>query len=253
MVSKTTKYTFNALNSKIYTKNKLEDLLSYIKSGSYDSRRHDEIGIIISEGDPSLVEHGKGIDLRRAFECHKREGWPSAIDYVAAPTDSQPRSSGTAAIPTTSRKLARENNSSDMTKMTDNQERMSSGEREAAAGAAQGASKKSRKIFLPDLGAQCLRTVDVREDRDVRGMYWFALENICSEPVKAHWCDLKVCKGTNMSATIDAGGKEQSWTSIYKFGRHPNELKGVACQLEYNSTPVYKDPYTNKCYAWQHR
>ncbi len=250
--SKTTKYTFNSLNSKIYTKEKLEDLLKYIRSGQYDSRKHDEIGVTTSEGDPSLVEPGKNIDLLRAFECHQRAGWPSAIDYSPPLAGSQ---SKTALLQPQSppKNAARENSSSDMTKLTDTQEKMGNEEREAIAIAAQDVRRSSKKILLPDLGSKCLRTVDIREDSDVRGMYWFALENICSEPVKAHWCDIKVCKGTNMAATIAPGGKEKSWTSIYKSGRHPNQLKGVACQVEYKNAPVYKDPQTNKCYSWSHQ
>ena len=131
------------------------------------------------------------------------------------------------------------------------QTRMSSNDQKTANSLAINAQPGDRKIYFANLGAKCLRTVDIREDVDVRGMFWFTLQNICNEPIKAYWCDLKVCRSTNMSWILGPGEKEISWTSVRSgHGRHPRDLKGFACPVEYNGAPVHLDQKSHKCYAW---
>lgn len=292
IVPKVTKYTINSLATKMYSKAKLEELLSYFRSGVYNSQKMDEVALVASPGDPALVIPQSSLSLPKFFECHQKAGWPSATDFTpVAGSGASESNKSNASIGVTvqtrqstskeerlkdCRNTADERNlkgnermnfmrncfdgsSSDNSEIANSareliatQQRMSDNDRNQLASSVKNAPPGAKKIYLPDLGGKCLRTVDIREDGDVRGMYWYALENICSEPVKAHWCDRKVCKGTHLSWVISPGGKEQSWTSVRNDGRHPRDLKGFACQIEYRGAQVYKDPKTNKCYTWEH-
>lgn len=129
------------------------------------------------------------------------------------------------------------------------QERTGEEERARAENVAEGVAKSNDKIYLPDFGQKCLRTVDIKQDRTMHGVYWYALENICNQPVMAHWCDRKDCSKTNKAWEIPPGGKEKSWTDVIRNERHPRHLKGFACQLKYKNASVYKDPKANRCFT----
>lgn len=103
------------------------------------------------------------------------------------------------------------------------------------------------KEIVPRL-ENCLRAVDIRADSTVRGMYWYSIENICAQPVRAFWCEGPGCKKVNLAADIEANGKRQSWMPRAKSASGV-KFHGLACPLQSNGRTVYFDNARNQCYV----
>lgn len=120
------------------------------------------------------------------------------------------------------------------------------------------ASERDRKDprwrfeYLPS-HHRCLRIVDVRADGSVRGMYWYALQNVCDWPLKALWCEKNsdsCAQGRPSSAwTLAPHQKAEHLWERRKDGRTP-EFHGFACAVEHHGRPTTFDFNKRRCRGW---
>lgn len=111
------------------------------------------------------------------------------------------------------------------------------------------ASNKGRKKIILKQYPECLQAVDIKQDSTVKTMYWYAMQNICSEPLQIHWCEGQGCKPTTKAADLPAGGKERSWLDTKRSGSV--SFHGSACATGYQGKKVYYDNKKNQCWLWE--
>jgi hypothetical protein len=101
------------------------------------------------------------------------------------------------------------------------------------------------KIILRQY-SECLRAVDIKQDSDVKTMYWYAIQNTCNQPLIVYWCDGQGCSPVSKAATIPAGAKERSWLDT----RHSGSVgfKGTACAQTHKGKRVYYNKKENQCW-----
>lgn len=113
---------------------------------------------------------------------------------------------------------------------------------------------KRKKLVLNNYGKQCIQPTDIRMDKDVPGMYWYKMQNNCTQDLLVTWCDYaggKPCTGKANSAwKIDAGESYEAWSGVDpKSGSY--HLRWWACQKNYQDQDVNFDDKTGECWAWR--
>lgn len=191
----------------------------------------------------------------KAYECSRNAGWPMATDSqeVIAARDGT-ATSKTARPTASSGKHAAETSPSVLQRSAEArvlaQQYAAEFERMAAASdvaQAEGADNGRKRLVLKQ-HPQCLRAVDIRLDSTVKTMYWYSIENICSETLVAHWCTGSQCKQPTYAATLPGGAKQQSWMDTRSKGSV--KFRGTACQETYQGQRVYYDKAQNQCWLW---
>lgn len=179
-----------------------------------------------------------------AYECHRNQGWPSATDYVAPSKASAAKdSSGQSA----------ERSRNEAKRLDDKQEAnlsaiLEQGE-EVMKSEANRSNGPRNQVFLPQK-SQCLRVIDVAQDKTVKSMYWYAIQNTCKEPLQAYWCagEKSDCKQPKQAAVIKPGGKERSWMDS-STGKQGVQFYGTACSAKFKGRQVYYDKQRAECWA----
>ncbi|MFC4277595.1 hypothetical protein [Achromobacter aloeverae] len=125
--------------------------------------------------------------------------------------------------------------------------------RAANDAASQQGSGGRKRVVLKNLGKQCIKPTDIRMDRDVKGMYWYKMQNTCSQALLVSWCDFnggKPCvDGTNSAWNIRGGESYEAWADVDpKDGRF--HLRWSACEPTANGREVYYDKRKDQCWTW---
>lgn len=112
-------------------------------------------------------------------------------------------------------------------------------------------NKTKRKKIYPAQRPQCLRVVDVKQAQGNKRLYFYAIQNICSEPLHAHWCagERSECRRPKQAWLIQPGDKEGSWM-LSQQGPQGVQFYGTACVDTFKGQQVYYDKKSGKCWAW---
>lgn len=111
--------------------------------------------------------------------------------------------------------------------------------------------KAQRHKIVIETRPECLRVVDVSEDRTVKHMYWYAIQNICDVPVHAFWCagPRSECRKSKQAWLLAPGSKERSWMGS-AVGSKAVEFYGTACVDKFEGRQVYFDKSSSRCWTW---
>lgn len=111
--------------------------------------------------------------------------------------------------------------------------------------------KTPRKKVYPPMQGKCLRVVDIKGSRSDKRFYWYAIQNVCKQPVHAHWCagEKSECKQSKQAWLIQPGEKERSWM-LTSRGPQGVQLYGTACLDKFQGQQVFYDKKSSKCWAW---
>lgn len=182
-----------------------------------------------------------------AYECHRQLGWPSAIDYTS------PLQKGNVATRANSHPVPSED--SGVSKATQAEELAA---KHAAAFArfsnlmdkdgVSGATGETRKKVIARQYPKCLEMVDIRRDKNVPAMVWYAIRNKCGESLRAYWCEGEGCSRMTKSWEIQPGQKETTW--LTQKDSRQIRLHATACPSSVNGVDVYYDFEKNQCWHW---
>lgn len=114
-----------------------------------------------------------------------------------------------------------------------------------------GASREtgeSRKAIIAKQFPKCLEMVDIRRDKSVPDMIWYAIRNKCGESLRAYWCEGEGCTRMTKSWEIPPGKKETTW--LTQKGDKKIRLHATACRPSVGSEDVYYDFEKNQCWHW---
>ncbi|MBL5979652.1 hypothetical protein JAO85_20450 [Comamonas sp. NyZ500] len=180
-----------------------------------------------------------------AYACHQAKGWPSATDYVAVAAKANGKTGDEKAQNRSRQEAKRLDEKQEANFQTLIQSTETAEQNEVNRGGAQ-----RNKVDLPQRH-QCLRVVDVKQDKTVPSMYWYAIQNSCKEPLQAYWCagEKSECKQPKQSWLIKPGAKERSWMDSPN-GSQGVQFYGTACVTKFEGRQVYYDKNRAQCWAW---
>lgn len=279
--------TFEGLQRKMYTRAQLEEAyaqVQHILDAAKDEvargapvfhtmmPRGDEDGLYgVTENrragwefayEPNAVRGDKDTitPVLRLYECHKAAGWPTATD--SAPQTSQPSSVGAAPAP----RGSANGKGAPITipaQKADGVYKISDDEAHGLWRTQRNAYLANSNTILPRPGADpseirkrlvlptlksCLEVVNVKQDRDVKTIYWFAIRNRCSQQVQAYWSSDPKVDTPNMAAEIGVEGlSDMTWIDMRGL---PFKVKGTACPVKYAGETVYWDVSHMQCWTW---
>lgn len=107
---------------------------------------------------------------------------------------------------------------------------------------------ESRKAIIAKQFPKCLEMVDIRRDKSVPDMIWYAIRNKCGESLRAYWCEGERCSRMTKSWEIPPGKKETTW--LTQKGDKQIRLHATACRPSAGSEDVYYDFEKNQCWHW---
>lgn len=122
---------------------------------------------------------------------------------------------------------------------------------EAEERAALSSGKPQRRKVYPPQRPQCLRVVDIKQGNTNKRLYFYAIQNVCNEPMHAHWCagEKADCRLPRQAWLIQPNEKEGSWM-LSRTGAQGVQFYGTACVDKHRGQQVYYDKKSGTCWAW---